>query len=141
MSARLAESLTELRLRGGSSAPALRAAVRAAARAADEAEIAALEGHDQAERRAALSALSAAREQIAAARSDLRSRITAEREQVLARDQPAAASTGAAAQAARDINDGLRRATAVLSGELERTRAAGNVGTLIDPVLNSFSAV
>lgn len=105
---------------------------RAVSRAADDAEIAAAETVDVAARRALMEQVDAARGAATAAREQAK-RVALEkgRDKLLGTDTEKenknGSSKGAAADIAKDINDGLRRITAVVKEEVDRSRAAGEV--------------
>lgn len=114
-------------------------AARRVSRLADDAELTALETPDPTLRASLLNQVSAARRVAASARQSARQRALSEsRNALLPPDVVAAAankslsgkdgnSSSPAADIAADINAALRRATAVISDEVARSRAAGSV--------------
>lgn len=112
---------------------ALARQARALSRAADDAEIAATECSDTTKRRALMEQVDTARGAAVQARLQARaSAITARHDELLEGaatkdDAFQKDSDGAAAGLAKEINDGLRRATAVITEEVGRSRAAGMV--------------
>lgn len=104
---------------------------RALSRAADDAEVAAAECRDIKHRLALMEQVDAARGAAAQARVHARaSALAATRDELLAGaepDDPFQRDAGAAAGLAEEINDGLRRTTAVVSDEVGRSQATGLV--------------
>lgn len=112
---------------------ALARQARALSRAADDAEVAAAECADAASRRALMEQVDAARGAAVEARRQARiSALSAHREELMegavGDDMPRKdREAGVPAGLAKDINDGLRRATAIVSEEVGRSEAAGRV--------------
>lgn len=125
MTARLEECVNALRLLGDGDVGTQRMALRSVISAADDAELTALEETNAQTRSALLAQVADAREEVALARVALRKRAAEEREELL--PQREGDNTSTAAQVAHQINQSLRRTTAVVSEELARTDAAGHV--------------
>lgn len=102
---------------------------RIVSRAADDVEVAAAETADASVRHALMEQVDAARGAAASAREQARwSALANGRKKLLEGAlQRKQEDDGAAAVIAREINDGLRRVTAVVQEEVERSRAAGGV--------------
>lgn len=98
-------------------------------RAADDVEVAAAETVDAAVRHALMEQVDAARGAAASAREQARWTALANGRKKLLEGavEPKREEEGAAAVIAKEINDGLRRVTAVVQEEVERSRAAGGV--------------
>lgn len=103
------------------------AAVRAASRATDDAEVAAMEESNTNAREQLLKAVQAARGEIASARARLRRSASKRKVEQLLGDNTVKDNQSAAEVVARDINESLRRSTGVVTQEVARSNAAGQV--------------